>query len=91
MLKFLALIGLLAILGAIGAGVFFFGGYFSVAATTEDPAAVNWALIKVRSASIDAARHRRAGGRARQSRDHPRRARVRSRSAAVRIAMAARS
>jgi mono/diheme cytochrome c family protein len=53
MLKFLALIGLLGILGAIGAGVFFFGGYFSVAATTEDPAAVNWALIKVRSASIN--------------------------------------
>ena len=55
MLKFLALIGLLAILGAIGAAVFFFGGYYNVAATVEDPAIIKWALPHVRTASI--ARH----------------------------------
>jgi mono/diheme cytochrome c family protein len=55
MLKLLALIGLLAIVAAIGAAVFLFGGYFSVGATADDPAIVNWALVKVRAASI--ARH----------------------------------
>jgi mono/diheme cytochrome c family protein len=52
MLKFLALIGLLAILGAIGAAFFFFGGFFSVAGTVEEPKIVQWALVKVRQASI---------------------------------------
>jgi mono/diheme cytochrome c family protein len=51
-LKFLALIGLLAILGGIGAAVFFFGGFYSVAANNPDPALVSWALIQVRKASI---------------------------------------
>ncbi len=55
MLKLLALIGLLGILVAIGAAAFFFGGFYSVAATAEDPGAVNWALIQVRQNSI--ARH----------------------------------
>src|SRR5262245_44691935 len=55
MMKFLALIGLLAILGAIGAAVFFFGGYYSVAGPAEEPAIVKWALVHVRTASI--ARH----------------------------------
>jgi cytochrome c1 len=55
MLKFLGVIGLLAILGAIGAGVFFVGGFFTVAATQEDPGIVTWALTQVRMASI--ARH----------------------------------
>jgi mono/diheme cytochrome c family protein len=52
MMKFLALIGLLAIVGAIGAAVFFFGGYYSVAGTAEDPAIVKWALVHARTASI---------------------------------------
>ena len=51
----LAVIGVLAILGAIAAAVFFFGGFYNVAATQEDPAVVNWALVQVRRASI--ARH----------------------------------
>jgi mono/diheme cytochrome c family protein len=51
-LIFLALIGLLAILGGIGAATFFFGGFFSVAANHPDPDIVNWALIQVRKASI---------------------------------------
>ncbi len=48
----LAFIGLLAILGVIAAAVFFFGGYYSVAASVEDPAIVNWALTHIRQASI---------------------------------------
>jgi mono/diheme cytochrome c family protein len=55
MLKFLALIGLIAIVAGIGALVFFFGGFYSVAGTAEDPAIVKWALVHVRTASI--ARH----------------------------------
>jgi Cytochrome C oxidase, cbb3-type, subunit III len=48
----LALIGFLAIVAVIGAGVFFFGGYFNVAAAVENPGIVNWALARVRAASI---------------------------------------
>jgi mono/diheme cytochrome c family protein len=48
----LAFIGLLAILCVIAAAVFFFGGFYNVAATSEDPALLNWALVKVRQASI---------------------------------------
>jgi mono/diheme cytochrome c family protein len=51
-MRLLALIGLLAILGAIGAGVYFFGGFYDVAASTAQPAAVDWALANVRAASI---------------------------------------
>ena len=51
-LKALALVGLLAILAGIAAAVYFFGGYYSVAGTAEDPAVVKWALTKVRQASI---------------------------------------
>jgi mono/diheme cytochrome c family protein len=52
MRSFLALIGVLAILVAVAAAVFFFGGFFNVAATSKDPAIVDWALIQVRKASI---------------------------------------
>ena len=51
----LAVIGLLAILAAIVAGVFFFGGFYSVAGTAGEPEVVKWALGKVRQASV--ARH----------------------------------
>ena len=51
----LAVIGVLAILGAIAAAVFFFGGFYNVAASEEDPAIANWALVHIRQASI--ARH----------------------------------
>ncbi len=54
-LKALGIIGLLTILGAIYSSVFFFGGYFSIAATVEDPGIVKWAFVTVRQASI--ARH----------------------------------
>jgi mono/diheme cytochrome c family protein len=51
-MRILALIGALAVIGAIGAAVVFFGGYYSVAGTQEDPAIVHWALVQVRTASI---------------------------------------
>jgi len=52
-MKLLALIGALAIVVAIAAAVYFFGGFYSVAGTQEDPGVVKWALINVRMASIN--------------------------------------
>src|SRR5437764_2450959 len=54
-MRLLAAIGVLGLVVAIIAAVFFFGGFYSVAGTQEDPAIVKWALVKVRNASI--ARH----------------------------------
>jgi hypothetical protein len=51
-MRILAIIGALAIVTGIGAAVFFFGGYYNVAGTAEDPSIIRWALIQVRSASI---------------------------------------
>jgi Cytochrome C oxidase, cbb3-type, subunit III len=51
-MKFLSLIGALAIIVAVGAAVFFFGGFYNVAATRPDPDIVAWALGYVRDASI---------------------------------------
>ena len=51
-MRFLAVVGALAIVFAILAGTYFFSGAYSVAATSEDPAIVAWALTKVRTASI---------------------------------------
>src|SRR4051812_46473399 len=53
MRNLLALIGLLAILAAVGAGFFFFGGYYSVSTTAYEPGIVKWALVSVRTASIE--------------------------------------
>ena len=52
-MRLLSLIGALGIIVAIAAAVFFFGGFFNVAATNAEPAPVSWALIKVRMASVD--------------------------------------
>jgi len=52
-MRTLATIGALAILVGLAAAVYFFGGFYSVAGTTEDPAAVTWALTRVRTASIE--------------------------------------
>ena len=51
-MRILAVIGALAIILGIGAAVFFFGGFYSVAGTAEDPPVVTWALTQVRNASI---------------------------------------
>ena len=52
-MRLLAFIGALAIVVGIGAAIFFLGGFYSVAGTAEDPAIVRWALIQVRTASIN--------------------------------------
>jgi mono/diheme cytochrome c family protein len=52
-MRLLSLIGALGIIVAVAAAVFFFGGFFNVAATNPEPAPVSWALIKVRVASVD--------------------------------------
>jgi mono/diheme cytochrome c family protein len=52
-MRLLAVIGALAILAAVAAAVYFLGGYYSVAASQEDPSVVRWALTKVREASIE--------------------------------------
>jgi mono/diheme cytochrome c family protein len=54
-MRFLALVGALAIFVAIAAAIFVFGGFFSVAESEDDPAIVSWALAHVRAASV--ARH----------------------------------
>jgi len=51
-MKFLSYIGALAIIVAVAAGVYFFGGFYSIAATQPDPGIVAWALQNVRNASI---------------------------------------
>ncbi|MGH6797763.1 MAG: c-type cytochrome [Roseiarcus sp.] len=51
-MRFLAFIGALAIIGAIAAAIFFFGGFYNVAETEDNPAIVDWALASVRGASV---------------------------------------
>jgi mono/diheme cytochrome c family protein len=51
-MRFLALIGALGIIVAIVVTVFFFGGFFNIAATEDDPGIVAWAIAHVRDASI---------------------------------------
>src|ERR1700730_9869985 len=53
MMKFLAFIGLVAVLGAIAAAIFFFGGYYNVAGSSPEPEIVRWALFHVRDASVE--------------------------------------
>jgi mono/diheme cytochrome c family protein len=52
-MRILALIGALAIAVALGAAIFFFGGFYSVAATAAEPGIINWTLANVRIASIN--------------------------------------
>ncbi len=52
-MRLLALIGSLAIIAGIAAMVFFFGGFYSIAANQTDPGIVAAALIRVRQASIN--------------------------------------
>jgi hypothetical protein len=51
-MRLLALIGFLALIAAIAAAVFFFGGFYNVAASNDNPAVVDWAIGHVRDASI---------------------------------------
>jgi len=52
-MRLLAFIGALSIIAAVGAVIFFFGGFYSVAGSATEPGVVSWALINVREASID--------------------------------------
>jgi hypothetical protein len=52
-MKILAFIGVVAIIAVIAAAAIFFGGFYSVAGTAEDPGFLNWALAYYRQASID--------------------------------------
>jgi len=51
-MRLLAIIGALAIVVAMGAAIYFFGGFYDVAAR-EEIAPVAWVLTHVRQASID--------------------------------------
>ena len=55
-MRLLALIGALAIIVGIAAAVYFFGGFYDVAAK-EEPAPIAWVLTRVRAASIDRHAH----------------------------------
>ncbi|HEV2549566.1 MAG TPA: cytochrome c [Stellaceae bacterium] len=52
-MRLLATIGILAILVVIGAAIYFFGGYYSVAAAKPNPGIIDWALVRIRVASIE--------------------------------------
>jgi mono/diheme cytochrome c family protein len=54
-MRVLAAIGALALIVAIALAGFFFGGYYSVAATAEEPGFVSSLLVRTRMASV--ARH----------------------------------
>jgi mono/diheme cytochrome c family protein len=52
-MRFIAAGGALAFVMGVLAAVFFFGGFYSVAGTSEEPAVVSWALARVRAASVE--------------------------------------
>jgi hypothetical protein len=60
-MRLLAVIDFLAILVVIAAGIYFFGGYYSVAAATPNPGIVDWALEHIRDASVDHREGNRVG------------------------------
>jgi mono/diheme cytochrome c family protein len=51
-MRLLAFIGALAIIAAVAAVIYFFGGFYSVAENEDNPAIVDWALASVRGASV---------------------------------------
>jgi mono/diheme cytochrome c family protein len=52
-MRFLAIIGALAILAVIGAAIYLFGGYYSVAAAKPNPGFIDWAIAHIREASVE--------------------------------------
>ena len=64
-MRLLAFIGALGIVVAIAAGVFFFGGFFNIAASEDDNPVVKWALIQVRTAAINRHAERHVAAQAR--------------------------
>jgi mono/diheme cytochrome c family protein len=51
-MRVLAVIGALALIAAVALAGFFFGGYYSVAATAEEPGIVSYMLVRTRMASV---------------------------------------
>ena len=51
-MRFLTFVGALAIIVAIAAAIYFFGGFYNVAQSEDNPAIVDWALASVRGASV---------------------------------------
>jgi mono/diheme cytochrome c family protein len=52
-MRILAVIGALAIVIAVVAAGYFLGGFYDIAANTDNPKPVDWALIQTRQASIE--------------------------------------
>jgi mono/diheme cytochrome c family protein len=52
-MRFLAAIGVLAICVAIAGAVYFFGGFYNVAASEGGNPLIEWAVVSVREASLD--------------------------------------
>lgn len=52
-MRFMSVIGALAIASALAAGIYFFGGFYSVSAANGGNAALEWTLRDVREHSID--------------------------------------
>jgi mono/diheme cytochrome c family protein len=52
-MRFLAAIGAIAIVVVIAAGVYLFSGFYNVAASVEDAGIVEWALVRIRDASMN--------------------------------------
>ena len=52
-MRFLAIVGALAIVTALAGAIYFFAGYYSVGAAAPNVALVDWALARVRVASIE--------------------------------------
>ncbi len=57
-MRFLAVIGALAIILAVIGAVYVLGGFYNVAASADEPAAVKWAIIQAREASITRHQHK---------------------------------
>jgi mono/diheme cytochrome c family protein len=51
-MRFLAFIGALAILGGLALAFYFFGGFYNVGQSADNPALMDWALSSVRGASV---------------------------------------
>ena len=68
-MRLLAFIGALAIIGAVAAAIYFFGGFYSVAENEDNPAIVDWALASVRGASVAGHATDSAARQSRRSRD----------------------
>ena len=58
-MRFLASIRALAIIAAIAGAIYFFGGFYNVGQTANNPAIVDWALASARGASVVAHRPKR--------------------------------